>query len=108
MKYPVRRDLATVKWGKPEYGPNENYLDPFNKTIVLNKHKTSRWYGSSSLQLTRVMWKIWSMLKIQQNKRKIKSGHILLNKYYRPMTPNGFSSWMTREMKRCEHTCTST
>ena len=102
IKYPVRRDLATVKWGKPEYGPTENFIDPSTKTIVLRKYKTARWMGEKSFILTRVMWKIWSMLKIQQKKRQINSGYILLNKYYRPMSPNGFTSWLTREMQRCE------
>ena len=101
LKYPIRRDLATVQWGKKEWGPTDNYIDPKTHQIVLQKHKTSRWRGTSKFTLSRVMWRIWGMLRLQQKKREYSGGHMILNKYYRPMTPTGFTSWMTREMKRC-------
>ena len=101
MKYPLRRELATVRWGKKEWGEKDNYLDPQNKTIVLRSYKTSRWMGETTFRLTRVMWRIWALLRKQQQKRGITGGHILVSKYYRAMSPNGFSSWLKREMKRC-------
>ena len=101
MKYPVRRDLATVRWGKKEWSETDNYIDSHNKSIVLQKYKTARWMGKATFQLTRTMWRIWGMLKIQQQKRDYKAGYVLLNKFFRPMTPNGYSTWLAREMKRC-------
>ena len=33
--------------------------------------------------------------------REIQSGTVLLNRYWRPMTKNGYSTWLVREMKKC-------
>ena len=104
IKYPIRRELATVKWNpkQEQWGTNDNYLDIKNHKIVLQKHKTSKHTGTHTYRLTRTMWRLWGLLRKQLNLRKIYKGHILNSKYYRPMSLNGFSSWMQREMKRCE------
>lgn len=105
LRYPVRRDLQSVKWADSldfQWGEKDNFLDLKTKEIVLRTHKTAKYYGEHRFKLSRVLWRIFAALKIQQKKRGIKgTGHLLLNKYYRPMTPNGFTSWMKREMKRC-------
>ena len=105
LRYPVRRDLQSVKWAENpdfQWGAKDNFLDPKTKEVVLRSHKTAKFYGEKRFRLSRVMWRIFSALRIQQTKRGVrKTGHLLLNKYYRPMTPNGYTSWITREMKRC-------
>ena len=105
LRYPVRRDLQSVKWARAvdfQWGERDNFIDPKTHEVVLRTHKTAKFYGEKRFQLTRVLWRIFSALKIQQGKRGIsKTGHLLLNKYYRPMTPNGYSSWVIREMRRC-------
>ena len=104
LRYPIRRDLATVKWTskkKHEWSAEDNYLDPEKKQIVLQRHKVWKHKGTVSFTLSRQLWRLWSLLRRQHIKREIKGGKILLNKHYKGMTPNGFSSWMSREMKQC-------
>ena len=104
LRYPIRRDLATVKWSgrkAHEWKDDENYLDHDNKQIILNRHKVWRHKGTVKFRLSRQLWRLWALLRKQQMKRGIKSGKILLNKHYRGLTPGAFSGWLAREMKRC-------
>ena len=48
------------------------------------------------------MWRLFGLLRKQQKMRDIDSGTILLNRYWKPMTKNGYSSWLKREMKSCK------
>ena len=84
MKYPIRRELVSVQWDpkRTEWGENDNYLDLKGHSIVLQKHKTSKYTGTHKLRLTRNLWRLWGLLRKQQNLRKIFKGHILLNKFY--------------------------
>ena len=103
LRYPIRRDLATVRWSSKknhEWKEDDNYLDAPNKTIVLQRHKVWKHKGTVRLSLSRQLWRLWALLRRQQVKRG-KEGKILLNKHYKGMTANGFSSWMAREMKAC-------
>ena len=100
-KFPIRRELATVKWGG-EASDEHNWLDSSAQEIVYNKHKSAPHMGAVRHKLDRTMWRLWRLLKKQQMKRKATSGHILLNKYWKPMTPNGYSTWLKREMRRCK------
>ena len=100
LKHPVRRDLFTVKYGPGEHA---NYLDLQNKTIVLSKYKTSDAHGVTTLRLSRPLWTLATRLIAQQKMRDIKTGHLILNTYFKPMSSNGFSQWFAREMqKHCE------
>ena len=97
MTYPIRRCLCTVKWGEK----SDNYLDLKKKQIVYNKHKTAKFSGPIIHKLSRQMWRLFSLIRKQQKMREIDSGTILLNRYWRPMSKNGYSSWLKREMKNC-------
>ena len=98
MKYPVRRDIFTVK-----FGSGENYLDEATKEIVLTKYKTSDKHGEKRFKLSRPMWTIAQRLLIQQKMRDISGDYLILNTYFKPMSANGFSQWFSREMaKQCE------
>ena len=101
LTYPIRRCLCTVKWGV-EASTEYNYLDSKTREIVYNKHKTARWKGPLKHKLSRPMWRLFGLLKKQQKMREINSGAILLGRYWRPMSKNGYSSWMKREMKGCK------
>ncbi len=100
MTFPIRRDLVSVQWGS-NFTDADNYIDDATHEIVLNKHKTSRWHGTNRLKMSRPMWRLAQLLRKQQKMRSMKSGNILLNRYWRKMSPNGFSTWMKREMKKC-------
>ena len=100
LVYPIRRCLCTVQWGI-EHSDDENYLDWDKQSIVWNKHKTHKYQGQIVHKLSRQMWRLFGLLRKQQKMREITSGHILLNRYWRKMTKNGFSSWIKREMKKC-------
>ena len=97
--YPIRRCLCTVQWGTKE--DDGNYLDTKTQTIVYNKHKTAKWKGQVTHKLSRQLWRLFSLLRKQQKMRDIQSGPILLNRYWRKMSKNGYSSWLKREMKKC-------
>ena len=105
LRHPIRRDLATVKWSSrkdKQWGEKDNYIDNETHEIVLNCHKTCRHKGQHRIRLNRLLWRIWGMLQIQQQKRGWKyHGHMLLNTHYKPMTSNGYTVWLKREMKRC-------
>ena len=103
LVYPIRRCLCTVKWGI-EHSDTENYLDWNKQSIVWNVHKTAKWKGPIVHKLSRQMWRLFGLLRKQQKMRDITSGPILLNRYWKPMTKNGYSSWLKREMKKC-HGC---
>ena len=100
LQYPIRRDLCTVFWG--ERGDEINYIDEKTHEVVYNKHKTVKWHGTIKHKMSRAMWRIFSLLRKQQKMRDIGSGPILLNRYWRKLSPNGYSSWLRREMKKCE------
>ena len=104
LRYPIRRELSTVQWDpkRTEWEKTDNYIDFKEHVVVLQKHKTSKYTGTHKLKLTRNLWRLWGLLKKQQNRRKIYKGHILLNKYYRPMSPSGFTTWLKNEMRLCE------
>ena len=105
LRFPIRRDLATVKWSTradKQWGVKDNYIDNKRKMVILNCHKTCRHSGPKEIPLNRLLWRLWGMLRIQHKKRGWeKMGHVLLSYYYKPMTPNGYSQWLQREMKRC-------
>ena len=104
LRYPIRRDLATVKWTSRkdhEWNESDNYLDHNSKQIILQRHKTYKYTGTTKFRLSRQLWRLWALLRRQQQKRGHKSGNILLNKHYNAMTPNSFSAWLAREMKKC-------
>lgn len=101
LTYPIRRCLCTVKWGV-EPSESYNYLDAKKQEIVFNQHKTARWKGAITHKLSRPMWRLFSLLRKQQKMRDMHSGMVLINRYWRPMTKNGYSSWLKREMKGCK------
>ena len=101
MTFPIRRDLCTVQWGV-EPSEDYNYIDTKTHTIVYNKHKLQRWRKEPfKHQLSRPMWRLLQLLIKQQKLRDHTSGTILVNRYGRKMTKNGYSSWFKREMKKC-------
>ena len=99
--FPLRRELASVNWGVA--GSDDiNWLDEAKQEIVYNKHKSAPSMGTVRHKLSRTMWRLWRLLKKQQTKRKATEGRMLLNTRWKPMTPNGYSTWLKREMKRCK------
>ena len=96
LKFPIRRDLATVTWGSEE---TPNHLNEKTHSITYNVHKCVRWSGPVTQTLSRDMWKLFSLLRRQHKLRSINSGYILLNRYWRRMSPNGYSTWLKRETK---------
>ena len=95
LKYPVRRDLASVVYDE---GPNRLHMK--TRTITYTQHKNSRWRKNPYVhKLTRETWRLVSLIRKQQKMRKLESTHLLLNRYWNKMTPNGYSSWLKREMK---------
>lgn len=99
LKYPVRRDLYRVRVDTTE----GNHLDREKKSIVLTEYKTSKTYGRKEFILSRPMWTIASRLMQQQSMRNMEVTHLILNSYFEPMKPNGFSQWFQRELARyCE------
>lgn len=97
LKFPVRRILATVMYS----GEGVNTLDMKSKSITYTKHKNSRWRKEPyTHKLTREMWKLFKLIHRQQKLRELDPGPILLNRYWGPMTLNGYSTWFKREMKR--------
>ena len=101
MTFPIRRDLCTVQWGV-EPSEDYNYVDLKSQTVEYHKHKLSRWKKEPfKHQLSRPMWRLLKLLIKQQKLRDHTSGMILLNRYGRKMTKNGYSTWFKREMKKC-------
>ena len=102
LKYPVRRDLATVQWTVPdEDDKTTNYLDGAVREVVYQKYKTSKHHGTIKHKLSRDMWRLLALIRKQQKMRKLDDGPILLSRYWRAMSPNAFGMWMKREMKKC-------
>ena len=96
LKFPVRRILATVTLDS-----GDNKLDTKSKSIIYTKHKCSRYRKEPYIhKLTREMWRLFKLIFRQQKLRSLDPGHLLLNRYWDPMTPNGYSTWFKREMKR--------
>ena len=63
LRYPIRRDLATVKWSnnkKQEWGEEDNYLDQENKQIVLQRHKVWKHKGTVRFSLSRTNRGTWA------------------------------------------------
>ena len=101
LTFPIRLDLCTVQWGV-EPSEDYNYVDMKSQSIVYHKHKLSRWRKEPfTHQLSRPMWRLLRLLIKQQKLRDHTSGMVLLNRYGRKMTKNGYSSWFKREMKKC-------
>ena len=99
LKHPVRRDLFRVRVDSTE----GNYLDRENKSIVLTQYKTSQTYGRKDFKLSRPMWTIATRLIQQQKNRNMNAIHLIVNSYFQPMKPNGFSQWFQRELiHHCE------
>jgi hypothetical protein len=100
MSYPIRRDLCTLVYGS-EPDETKNYLDLEKREMVWNRHKVSKHYGTIRHKLSREMWKLFTLIRKQHKMRDIDGGHVLLNRYWRPLTKNGYSTWLVREMKKC-------
>jgi hypothetical protein len=101
MSFPIRRDLCTLLWGEGAADEANNYIDETKRELVWNKHKVAKHYGQIKHKLSREMWKLFTLIRKQQKMRDIQSGTVLLNRYWRPLTKNGYSSWLVREMKNC-------
>ena len=97
LKYPIRRDLCTIQYNVAD-APNK--LE--GKEIVITKHKTMKKNPEYRFQLDRKMWRLLQLLRKQHLMRGIKSGPILLNKFWKGMMPNSFTNWMKREMGKLE------
>ena len=99
LKYPIRRDLCTVLYNTAD---NEEGNNLIGKEIVFRKHKLMKKVPEFRFQLDRKMWRLLQLLRKQHSMRNIKSGHILLNRFWRGMKPNAFTNWMKREMGKLE------
>ena len=100
MSFPIRRDLCTLQWGV-EHTDENNYIDTKARELVWNKYKVAKHYGQIRHKMSREMWKLFSLIRKQQKMRGITAGFVLLNRYWRKMTKNGYSTWLVREMKKC-------
>ena len=78
----VRRDLASVNYRSE----TPNFLDVNAQKIVLTQYKTAKKYGRKEFQLTRECWKLFSWLRTQHRLRGITDGHLLRNRYWKPLT----------------------
>jgi hypothetical protein len=99
LKYPIRRDLATVKYGVPG-APNSLV----GKSLVFKQHKLTRHGTEFTMKLDRVMWRLLQLLRRQHTMRGLTTGSLILNRYWKPILPNSFTNWMKREMGKLE-TC---
>ena len=61
LKYPLRRDLATVNYLNKE--DEANTLDVKAQTITFTKYKTVKHYGPKTYSLTRDQWKLFSWIR---------------------------------------------
>ena len=99
LKYPLRRVLCTVKY-LPKDPSVGNVLDDKTKVITIREHKMQRKYKDPfTFQLDRKMWRLAQLIRRQHKLRGVEAdAHLLLSKYWRPMTRNTFCNWMKREM----------
>jgi hypothetical protein len=95
LKYPIRRDLCTVKYNVDD---NENGNNLVGKEIIFKDHKLKRLKTVFTMALDRTMWRLVQLLRRQHKMRGLTSGNLILNRYWKPMLPNSFTNWMKREM----------
>ena len=94
-------DVFDVTKGKGFYGKGRAYgifagQDASSGLGTMKKNPEYRF------QLDRKMWRLLQLLRKQHLMRGIKSGPILLNKFWKGMMPNSFTNWMKREMGKLE------
>ena len=99
LKYPIRRDLCTVKYNVED---NENGNNLVGKTFVFKQHKLTRHKKEFTMRLDRVMWRLVQLLRRQHSMRGMTKGNLILNRYWKPILPNSFTNWMKREMGKLE------
>ena len=99
LKYPIRRDLCTVKYNVDD---NENGNNLIGKQIVIKDHKMKRHKKVFTMNLDRTMWRLVQLLRRQHTMRGVTSGNLILNRYWKPILPNSFTNWMKREMGKLE------
>ena len=99
LKYPIRRDLCTVKYNVAGNEEGNNLID---KKIVFREHKLKKHQAEFTMNLDRVMWRLVQLLRKQHAMRGITQGNLILNRYWKPMLPNSFTNWMKREMGKLE------
>ena len=99
LKYPIRRDLCTVKYNVPENTDGNNLV---GKSFLFKQHKLTRHKKEFTMKLDRVMWRLLQLLRRQHTMRGKTKGHLILNRYWKPILPNSFTNWMKREMGKLE------
>jgi hypothetical protein len=99
LKNPIRRDLCTVEYNSetPEKG---NVL--VDKKITFRDHKVKRYTPEFHFELDRVQWRLLQLIRKQHTMRNVTSGRIFLNRYWRGMSRNGFTTWLRREMGKID------
>ena len=102
LKYPIRRELASVQYGSDIDTSKGNVLMEKARKIVFREHKVKKHHPVFEMILDRNQWRLLQLLRRQHRHRGITSGTILLNTYWRPMTGNAFTMWMKREMGKLE------
>ncbi len=101
LKYPIRRDLCTVQYNVEGNEQGNNLVDE-TKEIVFRDHKTKRYHPEFRMKLDRLMWRLIQLLRSQHALRGLKSGYLLLNRYWKQLHRNAFTNWMKREMGKLE------
>lgn len=106
LKFPPRRELHNLTWSSAisddEKRAEFNYLDEKKRRVVIHLSKNRRWRTEPYTHiLTREMWRLVRLIRKQQKIRRFPHGRVLLNRYWKDMTPNGYSTWFAREMKKC-------
>jgi hypothetical protein len=99
LKYPIRRDLCTVMYNVPENTDGNNLV---GKSFLFKQHKLTRHKKEFTMKLDRVMWRLLQLLRRQHTMRGKTNGHLILNRYWKPILPNSFTNWMKREMGKLE------
>ena len=101
LKYPIRRDLCTVKYNEP--GNTEgNNVDLQTRKVTFKQHKLTRYGKVFEFTLDRNQWRLMQLLRKQHALRGIKSGNLILGRYWKPLNPNAFTNWMVREMGKLD------
>ena len=104
VKYPLRRDLATLKY----FGYDsklDNYLDVQAGKIVLNYYKTVKFFGRKEFDIPRDTWKAVSWMMKQHRLRGLTDGHLLKNSHWKPLSSGSFTSYMVNKSKVCFPCC---
>ena len=104
MKTPVRRDLATVNYLKYDTD-KDNYIDINSQKLVLNHYKTVKFYGKKTISINRDAWKAFSWMRKQHRLRGLTDGHLLKNRYWKPMQANSFTSYLKTNCSDCFECC---